>query len=153
MVSVAMETCSGMRPDLVDVLKNDQKRLGFEGRVSVKEAKNFSRLSFINFLDIRRKFLYFSRSFCIFLAVEFVRRILRCSVSFFLIRDNISPVNHSGLYLPLTVFLGTYCSAMSKKVSLHKFQSLLMSDAELGSAYLNYISLKVIFIASKSARL
>ena len=99
-VSVAMETCCGMRLDLVDVLKNDQKRLGFEGRVSVKEAKKFSRLSFINFLDIRRRFLYFSSS-----VVEFVRWILRRSVSFFLIRDNISPVNH----LPLTVIEPYLC--------------------------------------------
>ena len=82
-----------------------------------------------------------------------MRWILRRSVSFFLIRDNISPVNHGGLYLPLTVFLGTYCSAMSKKVSLRKFQSSLMSDAELGSAYSNSIPLKVFFVASKSARL
>ncbi len=92
LVSVAMETCCGMRLDLVDILKNDQKRLGFEGRVSVKEANNFSRLSFINFWDIRRRFLYFSSS-----VVEFVRWILRRSVSFFLIRDNISPGNHGGM--------------------------------------------------------
>jgi hypothetical protein len=46
-VSVAMETCCGMRLDLVVALKKDQNRLGFEERVSLNQAKNFSRLSLL----------------------------------------------------------------------------------------------------------
>ena len=45
-----MDTCCGMRLDLVDVLKKDQKSFGLEGRLLLREAKKFSRLSLISLL-------------------------------------------------------------------------------------------------------
>jgi hypothetical protein len=61
--------------------------------------------------------LYFCTS-----AAEFVpRQIFHCSVSFFLINDLISPVNHGGLYLPFMIFVGIHSSATARKVCSHEW--------------------------------
>ena len=98
-------------------LKKDQNSFGLDGRDLLREIKNFSRLSLNNFFDVRRRFLYLSKS-----TGDLDLWSLRHSVSFFLIIDKISPVTHGGLYLPLIVFLGVHLSSIASKVSLHKFQ-------------------------------
>ena len=59
-MSAAVDTCCGIRLDLVDVLKKEQKSLGLEGRLLLREAKKFSRHSLISLFEVRRRFLYIS---------------------------------------------------------------------------------------------
>ena len=136
------------RLDLVDVLKKDQKSFGLEGRLLLREAKKFSRLSLISLFEVRRRFLYFSNR-----TTGFLRRTFRRVVSFFLMSEIIAGVIQDGSYLPFTIFLGICSSAISRKVSLHKFQSSLMSDALLELVNSKSMFIKLRFISSKFARL
>ena len=65
----------------------------------------------------------------------------------------IAGVIQGGLYLPFTIFLGIYSSAIARKVSLHKFQSSLMSDVLLELVNSKSMFIKLRFISSKFARL